>query len=94
MEHNLEVYINGRIESRLLKYTIPWNNANTQDYDGNLQLGSISVGDYHWAPGNMIMDDLVIWEQELSCDDAFRLYLAYNWVGSNLLAGQKYSLVY
>ncbi len=76
--NNMHVYING--ESRLTeeKWTQGWPVANTQDYDGNLQLGTMDLGDNWWGTANIQVDDLIIWEEQIPCDDALRLYLAYN----------------
>ena len=75
---NMEVYINGEVDTAQWRLTKPWSTANTEDYDGNLQLGLFELGNYWWATANIKLDELIIWEEQLPCDDAFRLYQSYN----------------
>ena len=77
-ENNVEVYFNGEVQVKVQKRVGAWSNPNLQDYNGNLQLGTYYVGSYDKNPGNMALDELIIWEEEFSCDDAVRLYQAYN----------------
>ncbi len=75
--NNIEVYYNGEVHSKSWKYIGTWWDANTADYNGNLELGVSTLGGI-WKTSNMCMDDLIIFEEEIPCDDAFRLYQAYN----------------
>ncbi len=75
-KNDLEVYFNGEIQEKVQKKMSNWMYANTEDYNGNLQLGSAYVSNYD-TTGNMAFDDLIIWEEQLPCDDVFRLYQAY-----------------
>ena len=75
---NMEIYFNGEVLPKAWKWTEPWSEANLHDYDGDLELGVFELGNYWWATGNMMLDDLIIWEVQLPCDDAYRLYQAYN----------------
>ncbi len=78
-ENNVEVYFNGQVQyGNSWKHTTSWYHDNTLDYDGRLELGLSQLGNPYWAPGNMDLDDLIIWERQIPCDDAFRLYQAYN----------------
>ncbi len=59
------------------KHTAPWEDENTADSSGHLQLGAFELSNYYWATGWMMLDELVIWEQKLSCDDVYTLFNAY-----------------
>ncbi len=74
--NNVQVYFNGEINPKSWKWVGSWPEANTQDYDGRLEIGNYFLGG-GWATPNIRMDDLIIWEEQISCDDAFRLYQAY-----------------
>ena len=73
----VEVYLNGEVHPELQKWVGSWWQANTQDYDGRLEIGNYFVGTSR-ARMSFLMDDLIIWEEQISCDDAFRLYKAYH----------------
>ncbi len=71
-----EVYFNGEVHPDAFKWNGPFSPMN--GYDGRLELGSFQLGEDWWGIANMSMDDLIIWEEEIPCDDALRLYQAYN----------------
>ena len=73
---NMKVYFNGEISATVWTYIKPWTNG--LNFDGRLELGLIELDDPYWGTGHMKFDDLIIWEEEIPCDDAFRLYQAYN----------------
>ena len=74
--NGMEVYFNGQVHPETSKTVSTWWADNTLDYNGNLQLGTITLG-HLWKTANMYMDDLIIFEEEIPCDDAYRLYNAY-----------------
>ncbi len=75
--NNVELYLNGEVHDKSFKWTGPWPEANTADYDGRLEVGHYFLGTLG-GEGNIRLDDLVIWEEQISCDDAYRLYHAYD----------------
>ncbi len=75
--NNIEVYHNGEVHPKSSKYILTWWDANTADYNGNMELGVAYLGGTSLT-ANMCMDDLIIFEEEIPCDDAYRLYNAYN----------------
>ncbi len=74
--NNVQVYFNGEVHPKLQKWVAPWWQANTQDYDGRLEIGTYFLGG-GGSKSSIAMDDLIIWEEQISCDDALRLYQTY-----------------
>ncbi len=70
-------YLNGKPRPDSEKFTDSWYVSNNDDYDGRLHIGHYYVNDDTHYSGNMQFDELIIFEQELPCDDVFRLYEAY-----------------
>ena len=74
----MQVYINGQlrpeaeIESDWYASELP----KAAGFSSTLELGQIEPGQT-WAPGTMWMDELLIWQEKLPCDDVLRLYHAY-----------------
>ncbi len=74
---NLQLYINGETHPDTYRW-YQSGQAITPGYNGNLELGVNSIGDTSWQTGHIMIDDLIIWEEQLPCDDVYRLYQAYN----------------
>ena len=71
-----DAYLDGKIRPQSEKVTTnigtPWSGT----HDGRLDVGHYYVNVENSNSANMQMDELFIWETELSCDDAIRLYNA------------------
>ena len=76
--NNMQVYFNGEIPKNAWKYVGSWHETNDLDYDGHLEVGVIHLGNPYWGTGDMMIHDLIVWEEQLPCDDVYRLYQAYN----------------
>ena len=74
----MELFINGETHPNVFKWSQSGRTEFTQGYDGNLELGVNAIGDTSWQTGNIMIDDLIVWEEQLPCDDVYRLYQAYN----------------
>ncbi len=75
--NNMELYINGKVDPAAWKNTGPWPQANTADFSGTLDLGAFYTGSQWWGTGNLKMDELIIFEEQLPCEDTIKLYEAY-----------------
>ncbi len=75
-KNNIEAYFNGQVHPEATKSVSTWWGPNTADYNGNLQLGTLIIDDVY-NTSNVCMDDLIIFEEEIPCDDAYILYNAY-----------------
>ncbi len=76
--NNIRVYLNGSIVTQINKFADPWDDGpNLADYNGNLDIGTARVGTHTWGTGNFQMDDLIIWESQISSEDVNRLFMAY-----------------
>ncbi len=75
--NNMELYINGKVEAAAWKTIDPWPQANNADFSGTLNLGAFYTGYQGWATGNLKLDELIIFEEQLPCEDAIKLYQAY-----------------
>ncbi len=78
-KNDMAVYFNGKVNG----HTGRWHgtqkrNTTTQYYNGNMELGLREPGNPNDDTPNMKLDDLIIWQEQLTCDDVFRLYQAYN----------------
>ncbi len=49
----------------------------TAGFSGTLELGNLAPNS-NWALGTLFMDELMIWENVLTCDDILRLYQSYS----------------
>ncbi len=67
--------MNGQLASTG-EYEDDWFGSNTQDFSATLVLGKNTL-DSNWAAGTMWMDELLIFEEELPCDDILKLYHGY-----------------
>ena len=74
---NMEMYVNGVPRPDDEKYDAqPF--ANTGDYHGMFSLGRMFVDDIHpLQMGNVMIDELIIWQRVLPYCDVIRLYNAY-----------------
>ena len=58
-----------------------WAETNSMDEDisgcGELELGRYYLDDYETKQGNMVLDELIIWEVQISAKDVKNLYDAY-----------------
>ncbi len=74
----MEVYLNGVARPSGEKgIGSSWGYSNTQDYHGDLVVGNIFVENTE-HPGNMKIDEILIWEECLSISDIETLTNAYN----------------
>ncbi len=72
------MYMNGRLRpDEAIEKDWPSNELpKSAGFSGSLELGRYAVGNT-WAAGSMLMDELLIWQEVLSCDDVLRLYHGY-----------------
>ncbi len=75
-----EAYLNGKIRPQSEKVTQNWPEWYVGNYDGRLDVGHYYVDRATRNSANMQMDELYIWEAELSCGDVIRLYQAYSYL--------------
>ena len=75
--NSMKVYLNGIDRPAGEKSVLhSWAKNNTEDYNGNLEIGHHLITN-SGAVGNMKMDELMIWEEELPQSDVETLYNAY-----------------
>ena len=77
--NNMELYINGEVDSSVWENANSWpsNQPNEADFSGSLDLGAFYTGNQWWGTGHLKMDELIIFEEQLPCEDAYKLYEAY-----------------
>ena len=71
----MHVYVNGELRPEV-EVEGDWPQANTADFSASLELGRFSIG-HTYASSTMLMDEFLIWEEQLPCDDIKRLYQSY-----------------
>ncbi len=72
----LEVYLDGKVRPDSEKSTssVPaYSDANTGSLDLSRQHTGTNAGD----DANMMLDELIIWQEMLSCEDVIHLYEGY-----------------
>ncbi len=74
-DNNINVYLNGvaRPDSEN-KGTTAHNNL--IGYNGNLEIGNAKIGMQDYV-GNIMMDELILYEHEMSVEDVVKLYNIY-----------------
>ncbi len=74
-EDLIDLYLNGAARPDGEKHTgsVGLTNSN---FSATVELGHYEVGRW-WNHGTMAMDELLIWEEQLPCDDVIRLFYSY-----------------
>ena len=77
-DNNMNVYMNGELrpEAEVEEYWPATQLPKEWGFSGTMELGNLAPHT-GWALGSMWMDELLIYEEELPCDDILRLYHAY-----------------
>ena len=71
---NINVYLNGTARHDSVKDTP--NGANHQGVNGHMDIGTSKVGSQSYI-GNFMMDELIIYEYEMTPGDVWQLYNIY-----------------
>ena len=71
----MHVYVNGQLRPEV-EVEGDWPEANPANFSASLELGRFLIGST-LASGTVLMDELLIWEVQLPCDDVIRLYQSY-----------------
>ncbi len=74
--NKMTLYVNGSSRPQSDRNFDTWNQTNLQGYQGRLHLSTLAVGEL-FKMGFMKMDELIFWEEEISADDAYKLFSAY-----------------
>ncbi len=77
--NNINVYMNGHLWKDLTRVANAWPYSNDEGYNGNLEIGHYFLG-MNGGSGHMKLDELLIWELQLSGEDILQLYNSYEWV--------------
>ena len=72
----IDLYLNGAARPRSEKFQSGWA-SNGDTFSSTIELGHLNVGN-NWAAGTMEIDELLIWEEKLSCDIVLKLYDGYS----------------
>ncbi len=71
----IDAYLDGKRRPDAEKYAMEWPDTNTYGYDGRLDVGHLFVNvEDDQCSGNMQIDELYIWEEELLYEDILQLY--------------------
>ncbi len=75
----MHVYMNGHLRPELeIGGSWPINELpKAANFSATLELGRYAVGN-SWSAGSMVMDELLIFQDELPCDDILRLNHNYS----------------
>ena len=72
---NINVYLNGIARPDNEKRSTFTENF-AAGYDGNLEIGNTKIGKDD-QPGYLMMDEIILWERELTPGDVWDLYNTY-----------------
>ena len=72
---NINIYLNGVVRPVSEQRGI-WFGSFNYVYNGNLEIGTSKIGNENFA-GGIMMDELVIYEHEMSAGDVVKLYNIY-----------------
>ena len=74
----MHVYMNGQLRPEFEgeDYWPETQLPKTAGFSETLELGNLAPNS-NWALGTMFMDELMIWQEVLPCDDVLRLYQSY-----------------
>ena len=72
----MHVYMNGQLRPEV-EVEGNWPTPNNADFSRTLELGRFTVGSNSWGLGKVLLDEILIWEEALPCDDVLRLYNEY-----------------
>ena len=73
--NNMNIYLNGEARPDSEKYVQAW--SGTPGQDGDFELGHVHVGQ-NSKYGNIMVDEIFIWEEMLTHEQIVRLYQAYD----------------
>ncbi len=75
-ETNINIYFNG-VARPDNERKGSWFGSFDYGYNGNLEIGTSKIGNENFA-GRIMVDELIIYEHEMSAADVVKLYNIYN----------------